>query len=83
MQRVKVYGADWCAATRNVIRQLQHIGVDYEYINIEHNEVARAWVAAQSGGKERKPTVDIGGRVLSEPTQDELSAALQAANLVS
>jgi hypothetical protein len=33
-------------------------------------------VKAQNGGKEKKPTIDIEGRILAEPTNKELDAAL-------
>jgi mycoredoxin len=77
MSKVKVYGADWCGDTKRTLRHLDELGVAYNYINIEQDEEAARWVREQNGGKERKPTVDINGRVLSEPSNEELDAALQ------
>jgi glutaredoxin len=78
MARVKVYGADWCAMTKRTLRHLDEVGVDYEYINIDRDRDAAAWVAAQNGGKEKKPTLDIDGEVLSTPSNAELDAVLAA-----
>ena len=78
MSKVKVYGADWCKDTKRTLRYLDRSGVDYEYINIEQDEQAARWVREQNEGKERKPTVDINGRVLSVPSDEELQAALES-----
>lgn len=80
MDKVKVYGADWCEDTQRTLRHLEESGVDYDYINIEQDEEARRWVREQNEGKERKPTLKINGRVLSTPTNEEVDAALQGMN---
>ncbi len=79
MTGVKVYGADWCGMTRATLAHLDSISVPYEYINIEKDRRAREWVARQNGGKEKKPTVKVGGRVLTTPSDEELDAALREA----
>ncbi len=76
MSRVEVYGADWCEDTKRTRKHLDELGVDYDYINIEQDEEAARWVKEQNGGKERKPTLKINGRVLSTPSNEELDAAL-------
>ena len=76
MNSVKVYGADWCPMTRRAINHLRLRGVPFEYINIEKDPGASEWVKRQNDGKELKPTIDIDGRILAEPSNDELDAAL-------
>ncbi len=76
MADVKVYGADWCSMTKRTLAHLKERGVKFEYIDIDNNREAAKWVAQQNGGKEKKPTLDIGGTVLSEPTNDELDEVL-------
>ena len=78
MGSVKVYGADWCEDTRSAREQLDSLGVDYDYINIEDDAQAAAWVREQNQGKERKPTIKVGERVLSVPGAAELEEALGA-----
>ncbi len=80
---VKVYGTDWCEDTRHVREYLDGLGVKYEYVNIEQDESAAAWVREQNGGKERKPTVDIAGQVLSVPSDHELTSALRERGLMA
>lgn len=77
MNKVKVYGADWCEDTRRTLRHLDESGVDYDYVDIEQDEEAARWVREQNDGKERKPTLEVGGRVLSVPSNEELDAALK------
>ncbi len=74
---VKVYGADWCEDTRQTLEHLRSLGVAHNYINIEQDEKAAAWVREQNSGKERKPTLDIGGQVLSVPSNRDLESALR------
>jgi glutaredoxin len=74
---VKVYGADWCPLTRRALSHLKERGVPYEYTDIDEDREAAKWVAEQNGGKEKKPTIDIDGRILSEPTNRELDEALK------
>ena len=74
---VKVYGTDWCADTQHTIKHLKELGVAFKYVNVERDETARQWVAQHNDGKERKPTLDIAGQVLSVPTDRELESALR------
>ena len=74
---VKVYGADWCGDTQHTLKHLSALGVAYRYINVEQDEKARAWVKEHNDGKERKPTLDIAGQILSVPSDRELDSALR------
>ncbi|HEV2911815.1 MAG TPA: glutaredoxin domain-containing protein [Pyrinomonadaceae bacterium] len=77
MSEVKVYGADWCGDTQRVLRQLDGLNVAYDYVNVESDEQASRWVKQQNDGKERKPTVKVGERVLCVPSPEELEKALR------
>lgn len=80
---VKVYGADWCEDTQHARAFLDDLGVQYQYIDIEQDESAARWVREHNDGKERKPTVDIAGQVLSEPSDHELTSALRERGLMA
>jgi glutaredoxin len=77
MEKVKVYGADWCEDTRRTLERLDELGVAYDYVNIEQDAEAARWVREQNDGKERKPTVKLGEQVLSTPSNRELETALR------
>jgi len=74
---VKVYGADWCHDTQDTLKHLKELGVAHVYIDVEADERASAWVKQHNEGRERKPTLDIAGQVLSVPTTRELESALR------
>jgi mycoredoxin len=80
---VKVYGADWCGDTRHTREFLDRLGVAYEYVDIERDEQGAQWVREHNDGKERKPTVDVAGQILSEPTDHELTSALRERGLMA
>ncbi len=82
MADIKVYGADWCPMTRATREHLRAVGVEYDYINIEADPAARKWVRDQNDGLEKKPTLDIAGEVLSEPTDEELDDVLASAGIL-
>jgi mycoredoxin len=80
MSEIKVSGADWCEDTQRTRARLDELKVPYRYINVDHDPAAKEWVKAQNHGKQKTPTVDIDGKILIEPTNPELDAALQARN---
>jgi mycoredoxin len=81
MDKVKVYGADWCKDTKRTRALLDNLDVDYDYVNIEKDEQAARWVKEQNDGRERKPTVKIGEHILSVPDDAELESALREKGL--
>lgn len=82
MDKVEVYGADWCGDTQRTRRHLDSLGVAYRYINVEQDQQASEWVKQQNDGKERKPTVKIGAQVLTEPSDQSLEQALRQEDLL-
>lgn len=82
-EAVKVYGADWCEDTRKTRATLERLGVAYKYVNIEENESAAQWVRDRNEGEERKPTLDVKGQTLSNPSERELIAALREMELMA
>ena len=82
MERVKVYGADWCRDTRRTLKHLDSLGVAYDYVNIEQDEQAARWVREQNDDKERKPIVKLGEQILSVPTDKEIESALRENSLI-
>lgn len=82
MSQVKVYGADWCSMTQQTLSYLDEKNVSYDYVNIEKDDRAREWVKRQNEGKERKPTLDVGGEILSEPSDSELESVLRRKHVV-
>jgi len=48
MPKVTVYGADWCPLTRRALVHLERIGVPFDYVDVESDPEASAWVKSQN-----------------------------------
>jgi glutaredoxin len=79
---IKVYGAGWCHMTVDTLAHLKKLGVAYEYIDVERDKEAAAWVRKQNHGKEKKPTLDINGTILIEPDNEQLADTLRELKLL-
>ena len=79
---IKVYGADWCSMTTRTRDHLRTLGLQHEYVDIDKDDKAAEWVRNQNGGKEKKPTLDIGGTVLTEPSNTELDRVLRQQQII-
>lgn len=75
---ITVYGADWCPMTRRTREHLDELGVPYRYIDIDHDEQGAQWVAEQNDGKEKKPTLNVAGQVMTTPSDASLDRVLRA-----
>lgn len=83
MTGVKVYGADWCEDTRATLNQLDSLGVQYQYLDVDKDPQAKDWVKQHNGGKQKTPTLDLGGQILSVPDERDLEEALRGKGLMS
>jgi glutaredoxin len=70
--------------TRRALMCLDDLEVDYEYIDVDGNSSASEWVKQQNpDGKERKPTIDVQGTILVEPSNDEIEECLRSRQLLA
>jgi len=77
LHAVKVYGVASCTKTQRATNLLQSLGVAYDYFDLAQDRHATAWVRWQNGGDEaRTPTIMVGLRVLIDPTEAVLIAAV-------
>ena len=82
MSPIKVYGAIWCGDTRHTRRQLDALKIPYDYVDIDDDETANAWITEQNNGKRLTPTVDLNGTLLFEPTNDQMEEALRTQGIL-
>jgi mycoredoxin len=81
MEKVVMYGANWCGDCVRSKRLLHEHGIDFEYLDIVAqpelaDEVVAHNIRLGLGPKRRIPVILVGDKVLSEPTNDELAVAL-------
>lgn len=81
---VEVLGAAWCADTARTHRLLRRLRVPFRSTDVDLHLDALDVVIRATGGERRTPVVRVGERVLVEPTNEGLIAALtQAGHLVA
>ncbi|HEY5630326.1 MAG TPA: glutaredoxin family protein [Candidatus Limnocylindrales bacterium] len=77
-----VYGADWCADCRRSKRLLAAREVDYAWVDVAAQPEIRAELTAN--GYPAIPVIVLpDARILMEPSDEELNAALDAAPLAA
>lgn len=82
-RQITVYGVDSCEDTQQTRHHLDAMGISYRYVNIDKDQAARQWLLEQNDGKQKTPTVDLGGLVLSVPSDGELEAGLRRQGILS
>lgn len=81
---VEVLGAAWCIDTARTHRLLRRLRVPFRSTDVDLHLEALDAVSRATGGARRTPVVRVGDRVLVEPTNAALIAALvQAGRLVT
>ncbi len=83
MAKITVYGADWCSMTTRSLEFLKRSGVEFDYIDVDDDPKASEWVKSHNNGKEKKPTIDVDGDILSAPSDSQLKQALEKKHLLS
>jgi mycoredoxin len=74
-QQIKMYATRWCGDCRMAKRWFEAHNIPYEYINIEEDEAAAAYVVRVNHGMRSVPTIVFpDGSVLVEPSPRELAA---------
>ena len=77
MADIKVYGAPWCPDCRRAKQFLGEQRVAYDWIDIDQDPAAAAFVREKNAGKQIIPTIIFpDGSFQAEPSNDELAAKL-------
>jgi glutaredoxin-like protein len=72
-----VYGTTWCGDCRRARRFLQNHQIDYEWINIDQDREAEAYVREVNHGNRSVPTIVFpDGSILVEPSNLQLAKKL-------
>ena len=74
--RIGVYGAYWCKDTVRTRVFLNRHSIPYEYFDVDLDQQALEKVQAWNGGQLSTPTLDIDGRIVTEPSDEELAERL-------
>jgi len=81
--KIKFYGATWCPDCKRSKQFLDENSASYEYVNIEEDPNAAAEVEKINNGYQSIPTIVFpNGKVLVEPSNEELKKAIEEMKIV-
>ena len=74
---VTIYSTRWCGECRRLERQLAEAGIEARMVDIDREEHAHHGrrIELQTGGYRVVPTVEVGERLLVNPTFAEVTEA--------
>ena len=82
--RITMYTTRWCADCFRAKRFLGHHKIEYDEIDIAHDDQARAYVEKVNGGYRSVPTIVFpSSRVIVEPSNRELQEVLVSEGLLA
>lgn len=76
-QNIVFYGVSWCGDCRRARRFLNEHGIEYQWIDIDHDNKGEEFVLKTNRGYRSVPTIVFGdGTILVEPSNNELAKKL-------
>jgi mycoredoxin len=76
-QTITIYGTPWCGDCRRALRVLDQHRANYDYVDIESDDLARSYVERLNNGYQSVPTILFpDGSVLVEPSSATLAEKL-------
>lgn len=80
---IQMYGADWCGDCRRTKRQLDELGVEYSYLDVEHDDALKDAAIAISGVQSIPVVVFPDGTHLVEPSNPAMRAKLLELGIIT
>ena len=80
-QKIDFYGAEWCGDCRRSKKLLTNLGVEFNYLDVEHDEAAMLKAIEITGRQSIPVLVFADGSVMIEPSDPDLKAKLSSLNI--
>ncbi|MPM86781.1 putative glutaredoxin.1 [bioreactor metagenome] len=78
--KIKLYGTTWCGDTRRARQFFEMNNIEYEWIDIDQDEVAAEYVKSVANGYRSVPTILFpDGTILVEPSTYDLKEKTKVA----
>jgi glutaredoxin len=81
-QKIQMYGADWCGDCIRSKRQLTELGIEFDYLDVEHDDALRDAAVQISGVKSIPVVVFPDSSYLVEPSNPAMLEKLNALGLL-
>ena len=77
-----MYGSDWCGYTQRAKRQLETLGADYRYVDVDASPEDEKRIGDWNNGRAIRPTFDLGGDIFVNPSPAQLESELKNRGLL-
>jgi len=75
--KIIIYGTSWCGDTKRARKFFEQNQIDYQWVDIDQDKAARAYVEEVNNGYRSVPTILFpDGSLLVEPTVTQLAKKL-------
>lgn len=81
-QKIQMYGADWCGDCIRSKRQLTELGVEFDYLDVEHDDALRDAAIEIAGVKSIPVVVFQDGTHMVEPSNPAMQDKLRELDLL-
>jgi mycoredoxin len=78
MSEVTMYSTPWCGYCRRLKRQFDEAGIAYVEVDLDEHPRFGDRIVEATGGPRVVPTIEVGGRLLVNPTLVEVEHAISA-----
>ncbi len=79
MEKIILYGTNWCGGSKRAQRILDQRQFEYEFIDIDQDKEGEAFVKETNRGFRSVPTIVFPDKsILTEPSSSELEAKLDS-----
>ena len=78
MREIRMFSTTWCGYCRRLKRQLDEAEIPYEEIDLDSHPEFGERIVAQTGGYRVVPTLEVGDRLLVNPSLVEVKEAVGA-----
>lgn len=73
---VTMFSTTWCGYCRRLKRQMTEAGIDFREVDLDDDPSYDERIIATTGGYRTVPTLEVNGRLLVNPTLNEVVAAV-------
>jgi mycoredoxin len=78
MAPIRMFTTTWCGHCRRLKRQMTEAGLTFEEVDLDEDPSHDDRILAAAGGHRVVPTLEVGGRLLVNPTIAEVTSAASA-----
>lgn len=77
MTTVTMFSTRWCGYCRRLKDQMEQEGIGFREVDLDDDPSHDEWIVSATGGSRTVPTLEVRGRLLVNPTIQEVRRAVR------